>query len=171
MAYQFKIFIFSLFFIASSTTLFSQQVNLLSSGTKSSLRGLSVVNDRIIWVSGSNGMVGKSLDSGKTFIWQVVKGYEKTDFRDIEAFNETTAVIMGISSPAYILRTTDGGVSWKKVYENNAPGMFLDAMEFLNEQDGMVIGDPIAGKVFIAKTFDGGIHWKDLSPQNNPIAD
>jgi hypothetical protein len=171
MAYQFKIFIFSLFFIASSTTLFSQQVNLLSSGTKSSLRGLSVVNDRIIWVSGSNGMVGKSLDSGKTFIWQVVKGYEKTDFRDIEAFNETTAVIMGISSPAYILRTTDGGVSWKRVYENNAPGMFLDAMEFLNEQDGMVIGDPIAGKVFIAKTFDGGIHWKDLSPQNNPIAD
>ena len=171
MAYQFKIFIYSICLIACTETLLAQKVKLLSSGTQSSLRGLSVVNDRIIWVSGSNGMVGKSLDSGKTFIWQLVKGYEKTEFRDIEAFNDTTAVIMGISSPAYILRTTDGGANWKKVYENNAPGMFLDAMEFLNEQNGMVIGDPIEGKVFIANTFDGGITWKNLPLQNNPIAD
>ncbi len=171
MAYQFKIFIYSICLIVCSESLLAQTVNLLSSGTKSSLRGLSVVNDRIIWVSGSNGMVGKSIDSGKTFIWQVVKGYEKTEFRDIEAFNDSTALIMGIASPAYILRTTDGGVNWKKVYENNALGMFLDAMEFLNSQNGIVIGDPLEGRIFIAKTFDGGSTWKDIPLQNNPIAD
>jgi len=171
MVYQFKIFIYSILLIACTDSLQAQSVNLLSSGTLSSLRGLSVVNDRIIWVSGSNGMVGKSLDSGKTFIWQVVKGYEKTEFRDIEAFNDSTAIIMGISSPAYILRTTDGGANWKKVYENNSPVMFLDAMEFLNSLNGIVIGDPLEGRVFIAKTFDGGISWRDLPIQNNPIAD
>jgi len=171
MAYQFKIFIYSICLIVYSESLLAQTVNLLSSGTKSSLRGLSVVNDRIIWVSGSNGMVGKSIDSGKTFIWQVVKGYEKTEFRDIEAFNDSTALIMGIASPAYILRTTDGGVNWKKVYENNNPGMFLDAMEFLDSQNGIVIGDPLEGRIFIAKTFNGGSTWKDIPLQNNPIAD
>ena len=171
MAYQFKIFIYSICLIVCSRSLLAQTVHLLSSGTKSSLRGLSVVNDRIIWVSGSNGMVGKSIDSGKTFIWQMVKGFEKTEFRDIEAFNDSTALIMGIASPAYILKTTDGGTNWKKVYENNAPEMFLDAMEFLNSQNGIVIGDPLEGRIFIAKTFDGGSTWKDIPLQNNPIAD
>ena len=171
MAYQFKIFIYSICLIVCSRSLLAQTVHLLSSGTKSSLRGLSVVNDRIIWVSGSNGMVGKSIDSGKTFIWQMVKGFEKTEFRDIEAFNDSTALIMGIASPAYILKTTDGGTNWKKVYENNAPEMFLDAMEFLNSQNGIVIGDPLEGRIFIAKTFDGGSTWKDIPLQNNPIVD
>src|SRR5450432_3186532 len=82
---------------------------LLTSGTKTSIRGLSVVNDNVIWVSGSNGTVGKSTNSGKTWNWVIVKGFEKTDFRDIEAFDASTAIIMGIADPAYILKTTDGG--------------------------------------------------------------
>jgi hypothetical protein len=171
MAYQYKIIVFSLFLLASIEALLAQSVQLLTSGTKTSIRGLSVVNDRTIWVSGSNGMVGKSLDSGKTFVWNLVKGFEKTDFRDIEAFNDTVAIIMGISSPAYLLRTTDGGANWKIVYENHASTMFLDAMEFLNEQNGVVIGDPIEGKFFIARTFNGGISWKNTTEPNLPSVD
>ena len=135
MAYQYKIIVFLLILLASMEGLQAQRIELLSSGTKTSIRGLSVVNDGTIWVSGSNGMVGKSLDSGKTFVWNVVKGFEKTDFRDIEAFDDTVAIIMGISSPSYLLRTTDGGANWKIVYENNQSAMFLDAMEFLNEKN------------------------------------
>ena len=171
MVYQYKIIIFSLFLLASMEGLQAQRVQLLTSGAQTSIRGLSVVNDRVIWVSGSNGMVGKSIDSGKTFVWNVVKGFEKTDFRDIEAFNDTVAIIMGISSPAYLLRTTDGGVSWKIVYKNNASAMFLDAMEFLNEKNGIVIGDPMVGKFFIARTFDGGITWENTTEPNMPNAD
>jgi hypothetical protein len=171
MANQFKIIVFSLFLLATMEGLQAQRIEILSSGTKTSIRGLSVVNDRVIWVSGSNGMVGKSLDSGKTFVWNLVKGFEKTDFRDIEAFNDTVAIIMGISSPAYLLRTTDGGNNWKIVYENNSSGMFLDAMEFLNEKNGIVLGDPIDGKFFIARTFDGGVSWKNSPAQHLPKAD
>jgi hypothetical protein len=171
MANQFKIIVFSLFLLATMEGLQAQRIEMLSSGTKTSIRGLSVVNDRVIWVSGSNGMVGKSLDSGKTFVWNLVKGFEKTDFRDIEAFNDTTAIIMGISSPAYLLRTKDGGSNWKVVYENNASAIFLDAMEFLNKKNGIVIGDPIDGKFFIARTFDGGITWQNTTSPNLPSAD
>ena len=144
---------------------------MLTSGTQTALRGLSVVNDRVIWVSGSNGMVGKSLDGGNTFVWMVIKGFEKTDFRDIEAMNDSTAVIMGISAPSYILRTSDGGGNWKVVYENKTTGMFLDAMEFWNEQRGIVLGDPINGNFFIAQTFDGGLNWINTPAKNHLSAD
>lgn len=140
----------------------SPSVEILSSGTKTSLRGLSVVNDNVIWVSGSAGMVGRSLNGGKNWTWFTVKGFEKTEFRDIEAFDGQTAIIMGIAEPAYILKTTDGGETWKVVYENKTRGMFLDAMDFEGPTHGIVVGDPIDGKIFVAETFDGGDNWKQL---------
>lgn len=147
------------------------EVTVLTSGTKTSLRGLSVVNDMVVWVSGSNGTVGKSTDGGKNWKWLVVKGFEKRDFRDIEAFDGTTAVIMAVDAPAYILKTMDGGASWKVVYENKTEGMFLDAMEFWNVQAGIVVGDPINGKFFIARTFDGGNSWQEIPNEFRPVAD
>jgi photosystem II stability/assembly factor-like uncharacterized protein len=147
------------------------ELELLTSGTNTSLRGLSVVNDNVVWVSGSKGTVGKSNNGGKTWKWMQVKGFETKDFRDIEAFDGATAVIMAVDTPAYILKTNDGGDTWKVVYENKTPGMFLDAMEFWNEQAGIVIGDPINGRFFIARSFDGGASWKDLPFDQRPLAD
>ena len=145
-------------------------VEVLTTGTNTSLRGLSVVNDNVVWVSGSAGTVAKSSNGGKNWKWMTVKGFEKTEFRDIEAFDASTAIIMGIGEPAYILKTTDGGDTWKVVYENKTKGMFLDAMDFFNNQQGMVVGDPINNKVFLAATSDGGDTWKELEDLR-PIAD
>ncbi len=162
--------IFIIIFLFGSLT-FAQKVKVLTSGTKTSIRGLSIVNDNTIWVSGSGGTIGRSLDKGLSWKWFVVKDFEKNDFRDIEAFDAVTAVIMGISEPAFILKTIDGGETWKAVYENKMKGMFLDAMEFWNEQSGIVIGDPIDRRFFILRTFDGGNTWRDLPSQNYPEAD
>ncbi|HET9824578.1 MAG TPA: YCF48-related protein [Chitinophagaceae bacterium] len=149
----------------------SPVIEMLTSGTNTSLRGLSVVNDNILWVSGSNGTVGRSTNAGKNWKWFTVKGFEKKEFRDIEAFDAATAVIMAVGEPAYILKTNDGGDTWKVVYENKTRGMFLDAMEFWNEESGIVIGDPIDGRFFIARTFDGGTEWKEIPFENRPTAD
>jgi hypothetical protein len=146
-------------------------ISLLTQGTKTSIRGLSVVNDNVVWVSGSNGAIGRTSNGGKDWKWLQVKGFEKTDFRDIEAFDGSTAVIMGVGEPAYILRTTNGGETWKVVYENKTKGMFLDAMEFWNRDAGIVVGDPLNGKFFIARSFDGGESWKEIPDQYKPVAD
>ncbi|HWJ89463.1 MAG TPA: hypothetical protein VNR87_00045 [Flavisolibacter sp.] len=168
----FCLFLFSLLSIAGSCqSKFYPSVQVLTSGTKTSLRGLSVVSDQVVWVSGSNGTIGRSTDGGKNWKWLHVKGFEKTDFRDIEAFDATTAVIMAVSEPAYILKTVDGGDSWKVVYENKTKGMFLDAMEFWNEQAGIVIGDPLNERFFVARTFDGGSTWMEVPEKNRPLAD
>ena len=171
MKIHFKKNILILFVCALLNNANAQSIKLLTENKNTSLRGLSAVNAKIIWVSGSNGTVGKSLDSGNTWHWMTVKGFEKTEFRDIEAFDETSAVIMGIGEPAYILRTSDGGSTWKVVYENKTKGMFLDAMEFWNLMSGIVVGDPVGGKMFIARTFDGGMHWRELPASNYPVAD
>lgn len=167
-----------LFHFFFSVTAQTPRVEIMTSGTKTSIRGLSAVDDNIIWVSGSNGMVGRSNDGGKSWKWFDAKKSipddslrKRTDFRDIEAFDGATAIIMAIGSPAYILKTNNGGESWKVVYENKTKGMFLDAMEFWNEQSGIVIGDPIDGKFFVARTFDGGSNWQDIPFDKRPVAD
>jgi hypothetical protein len=160
-------------FLFSSRVLSAQnpEVQLLTSGTNTSLRGLSVVNDNVIWVSGSHGTVGKSLNSGKNWNWMTVKGFEEKEFRDIEAFDANTAIIMAVDSPAYILKTTDGGATWKIVYENKTKGMFLDAMDFSDILNGVVVGDPIDRKVFLAYTSDNGSTWKEIPEEKRPKAD
>lgn len=147
-----------------------QQLSIVNDSAAVSIRGLSVVDDKVIWVSGSEGTVGRSVDGGNSWKWMKVKGFEKNDFRDIEAFDAATAIIMSIADPAYILKTHDGGNTWKIVFEDKRKGMFLDAMEFWNEQSGIVIGDPIDGKIFIARTFDGGDNWQKLPEENYPLA-
>jgi photosystem II stability/assembly factor-like uncharacterized protein len=165
-------FIFiNLIFIFSRFESFAQTVEILNEGQKISLRGLSVVSDKVIWVSGTDGNVGRSTDGGKTWFWKKVTGYESRDFRDIEAFSVSGAVIMAVGEPAVILKTVDGGANWKKVYENYTKGMFLDAMEFWNEQSGIVVGDPVNGRFFIARTFDEGDTWREIAFDKLPVAD
>jgi photosystem II stability/assembly factor-like uncharacterized protein len=169
-----KRFLLSFFALCTLFTMAQKgipKVDVLTSGTKTSLRGLSVVSDNVVWVSGSKGTVGRSSNGGKDWTWMTVKGFEDRDFRDIEAFDATTAIIMAVSEPAYILKTIDAGKTWKVVYANKTKGMFLDAMEFWNINAGIVIGDPVNGKIFIARTFDGGETWREIPEAYKPVAD
>jgi len=138
--------------------------------SKTSFRGLSVVDDQIIWVSGSKGTIAKSLDAGKTFEFTQIKGYEKSDFRDIEAFDDKRAIIMSSGTPAYILKTIDGGQTWKEVYKNLDTAYFLDAMDFWDEKRGILVGDPIHGHFVLLQTKDAGETWQELDTNHTPTA-
>ncbi len=161
---------FALFsFLLLPFYVFSQSYELSSQniGTNTSIRGLSVVSDSIAWVSGSNGYVGKSVDGGKSWRWMQPAGFEKLDFRDIEAFDENRAILVNAGSPAYILRTVDGGKSWTETYKNVDSAIFLDGMDFWSEKKGMAFGDPIKNKLQLLMTEDGGLSWKDVSSNLN----
>jgi photosystem II stability/assembly factor-like uncharacterized protein len=150
--------------LSSSTKAQNPQIILLDSGKHISLRGLSIVNDKVFWCSGSKGSVGKSIDGGKQITWINIPGYETRDFRDIEAFDANSAIVMAIGEPGIILKTTDGGKTWKKVFEDSTKGMFLDALDFDKKGNGVVVGDPINHKLYRAYTHDFGDSWtKDTS--------
>ncbi|OOQ57228.1 hypothetical protein BC343_16460 [Mucilaginibacter pedocola] len=127
------------------------------------MRGLSVVDDNVAWVSGSRGNIGISADGGKTWAWQQIKGYEKSDFRDIEAFSDKEAIIMSSGTPAVILKTLDGGNTWQEKYNKTDSAYFLDAMDFADKKHGFIMGDAIKGKVLLLETKDGGDTWSELA--------
>jgi photosystem II stability/assembly factor-like uncharacterized protein len=149
--------------VAFNATAQKYELVPLVTDAKTSMRGLSVVNKDVIWVSGSKGQVGKSLDGGKTWHWTQPKGYETLDFRDIQAFDQKKAIIVNAGSPAYILSTVDGGKTWRENYKNTDTAIFLDGMDFWDAQNGIIFGDPINHKMQLLRTNDGGVTWKNIS--------
>ncbi|PWS29543.1 oxidoreductase [Pedobacter yonginense] len=127
------------------------------------MRGLNVVSNEVVWVSGSNGSVGKTTDGGLNWQWIKPKGYEKLDFRDIQAFDNQQAIIVNAGSPAYILKTVDGGETWTESYKNLDSAIFLDGMSFWDKNKGIIFGDPIQNKMQLLKTTDAGKTWTDIS--------
>ncbi len=152
-----------LFLGAGIPCLYSQDIKPLQSGTKTSIRGLSVVDNSVAWVSGSNGWTSLTTDGGAIWKWKQIPGYEKFDFRDIEAFSSTDAVIVSAGTPGIILHTRDGGATWQEVYRNESPDIFLDGMDFRDTQNGIIYGDPIKGKMQLLRTADGGLNWENIS--------
>jgi photosystem II stability/assembly factor-like uncharacterized protein len=161
---KFKIAV-ALLTLLFSSVLMAQHIELLQKGKPTSIRGLSVVDDDTAWISGSKGYIAKTTDGGKTWDWQQVKGFEKADFRDIEAFSAKEAIIMSSGTPALILKTTDGGATWQEKYRKTDTAYFLDAMDFSDKQHGYVLGDPINNKFVLLETKDGGETW---DPFKNP---
>ena len=71
--------------------------------------------------------------------------------------------MINAGSPAIILKTADGGISWQETYRNNSPDIFLDGIDFSNTKSGIAFGDPINNKLQILRTLDGGLSWQDIS--------
>ncbi len=156
-----KIFFICAFFICSNLNA-QYQIKELTAQKGVSIRAMSVPSSKVIWASGSKGMVAKSTNEGLSFEWMQVKGYEKRDFRAMHTWNDQEAIIVAVAAPAIILKTLDGGVSWNKVYENNDTSMFLDALQFRDENNGTVIGDPIDGHLFMLTTNNKGATWNKM---------
>jgi photosystem II stability/assembly factor-like uncharacterized protein len=141
---------------------------VMADSVKKGFRGLSVVNEKVIWISGQRGLVGRSTDGGTSFTWRKVKSYEKMDFRTLHAFNKKCAVIATAGTPASILRTTNGGKTWSEVYRSDDSLMFFDGVGFWDDNRGLIFGDPIKGKMFLMETFDGGKTWKEIPFADRP---
>jgi photosystem II stability/assembly factor-like uncharacterized protein len=139
--------------------------------TKASLRGLSVVNEKIIWASGTGGTFLKTSDGGKTWTVGKVAGAEKLDFRDVEAFDAQTAYLLSIGEGenSRIYKTTDGGATWKMQFKNTNPKAFFDALAFWDKNNGIAMSDPVDGKYLLMTTADGET-WQPLATDKMPSA-
>ncbi|MGI4020389.1 MAG: WD40/YVTN/BNR-like repeat-containing protein [Janthinobacterium lividum] len=142
--------------------MFAQSVKILQQGQPCSIRGLSVVNNQNAWASGSKGHIAITHNGGKSWAWQQIKGFEQSDFRDVEAFSDQEAIVISSGTPALILKTTDGGINWTVSYRNDNPAYFLDAMDFFNSRNGLIMGDPINSKFLLLETQNKGKTWEEL---------
>ncbi len=143
---------------------------LQDSLTDVSFRGISVPNENTVWVSGSKGTILHTLNGGISWISDTIAGYSYADFRDVEAFDSSTAIVMAIGNPAVILKTKDGGKSWNQVFYKKQDGIFLNSMTFLNDKNGFVVGDPVNGRFYLLRTTDGGETWDEFTENTRPQA-
>jgi len=134
-----------------------------------SFRGISVVSETTAWVSGNFGSVFLTTDGGIQWTQCTLEGYEDLDFRDIEALGPDTVLVMSAGSPGVILRTTNRGRHWQEVYYDAHPEIFMNSLSFFNSRHGLVVGDPMNGRIFLLETWDGGLTWTELSDQQRPV--
>lgn len=140
--------------------------------TTASLRGLSVVNENVVWASGANGTFLRTTDGGKSWKIGKVPNAEKLDFRDVEAFDADTAYLLSIGAgeTSRIYKTTDGGANWALQFQNTNAKVFLDAFAFWDANNGIAMGDPVDGKYFLLETTDGGQNWRRIEASKMPAA-
>lgn len=155
---------------ATATTVAGPRLVFSQLGQDVSLRGLSVVDDRVVWVSGDHGTIALSTDGARSFELRTPPEFAARDFRDIEGFDQRRALALAVGAPARILATADGGTSWRAVYRNERPESFLDGFDFWDERRGIAFGDPLDGRFLILTTADGGANWSELPVADRPAA-
>ncbi len=158
---------FTVFFLAGAAV--AQAWIPQVSNTTASLRGVSAVNERVVWASGSGGTVLRTTDGGETWKAAKVPGAESLDFRGIRAIDENTAFILSIGAgeKSRVYKTSDAGEHWTLMFTEPDPKGFLDAIAFWDASHGIVLGDALDGSAEVRTTTDGG---KTSTRQQTPPA-
>ena len=140
--------------------------------TTASFRGLAVVNEKVVWASGTGGTVIRTVEGGKAWKVMIVPGAEKLDFRDIEAFDSKTAYVLSIGNgeASRIYKTTDGGETWNLQFTNKNEKAFFDAIACWDKKNCIAMSDPVDGKYVLIETSDGGTNWKQIVSRDLPVA-
>jgi photosystem II stability/assembly factor-like uncharacterized protein len=148
----------------------AQWTPITAPATKASLRGLSAVNAKVAWTSGAGGAIFLTVDGGRTWQGRSIAG--NLDFRDIQAFDEKTAVAMsaGPGAQSRIYRTEDGGAQWTLTHQNKQDKGFYDSIAFWDRRRGILVGDPVDGKFTILTTSNGGVTWQPIPAAGMPAA-
>lgn len=139
-------------------------------GMTGSMRGLDVVSEKVVWISGTNGEFSVTGDQGKTWFHDTVPGGHSLDFRDVQGFSADEALLMsaGPGKASSIYLTENGGKSWSLTYQNTDGKVFFDGMDFFDRKHGLLIGDPVDEKPYLLETLDGGRTWHRLIPEEIP---
>lgn len=142
-------------------------------------RGLSVVSDQVVWVSGTNNSVFRTTNGGASWSDLTITHKETftnatgtypvvLDFRDIEAFSARVAVAMaagdGSLNQTSVWHTEDGGKSWRKSKTPTNP-IFYDSLAWENKYHGLLLQDPANptnGSMGLLETHDGGKSWSEV---------
>ena len=100
--------------------------------------------------------------------WKPVPTGSDQQYRGLDAVDERTAWVGG--SDGEVLRTTDGGRTWKDVSPPDTTGLLFRDVEAQDERRAsvMAIGEGDASRIYT--TFDGGRHWRLAFVNDDPNA-
>lgn len=142
------------------------------SGTTARLQAISAVDRNVVWASGLEGTVLRTLDAGAHWSPIQVPNARTLQFRDVHAFDSEHAFLLsaGDGEQSRIYRTTNGGRHWEMQFMVSEPTGFLDCFDFWDPNRGLAYGDSVNGELYILKTTDGGASWARIAPETVPDA-
>lgn len=134
---------------------------------KISIRPITVTSDKV-WYAGDKNRIGvKGLIDTSKMERFINKDSLKLEFRSI-AQTTNSIFVVNVGNPALIYKFSKDLMIKKLVYEEHNPKVFYDSMQFWNDQEGIVLGDPIENCLSILITRDGGSTWNKVSCNNLP---
>jgi photosystem II stability/assembly factor-like uncharacterized protein len=148
------------------------QWTMQESHTTADLRGIHNVGGGVAWASGTNGTVLRTLDGGATWAaCAVPPDAEKLDFRGVQAFDASTAIVMssGKGDLSRLYKTTDGCKSRKLVFTNPDEDGFFDAIHAASDGKIYVLGDPVRNVFAIFFSEDHGDTWFAAGEQGRDV--
>lgn len=126
-----------------------------------------VLTENIVWYCGPKGYLANTIDHGKTIRQLFAPGFEKRDFIEIEALDDSNVVVVAKGWPALVIKSKDAGQTWKAVFSDSTKGASLFNMAFANNRKGVVSGNPYKGKPYMILTVDGGDSWTMATARTN----
>jgi photosystem II stability/assembly factor-like uncharacterized protein len=134
--------------------------------------GLHAVDAQTVWVAGTGGRVGRTVDGGTTWEINVVPGTDSLQFRDVHGVSADVAfaLTIGNGTDSRIYRTDDGGTTWTESFRNEDPNAFFDCLSFWDDDRGFAFSDSFEGEFTLLRTMDGGASWSRIDPAVVPDA-
>lgn len=127
-----------------------------------------LIDDDVLWYSGNNGKYGSiNLVNNEKYNNYILDDSLKLEFRSIAQTKEAV-FILSVANPALLFKINKQNKDIKLVYKEEHEKVFFDSMQFLNDQFGIAMGDPVDDCLNIIITEDGGNNWKKIPCTNLP---
>jgi len=111
-------------------------------------------------------------DGGQSWTSAVLPGEDtaELDLRDVEspAPGIIVAMAAGPGEASRLFLSKDDGRSWLETARNQQPDGFWDGIAFWDATNGLLVGDPLDGRLTLWRTIDGGRQWQTLAMAERP---
>lgn len=121
-----------------------------------------LIDETKVWLAMDKGRYG-FYDSIKDSL--VLKSFSNsaptTEFRSCAATKESIFVL-SVGNPALLYKINKQSGMATLVYKEENENVFYDSMQFINEQVGFAMGDPVENCLSLIKTTNGGSSWEKI---------
>lgn len=162
--------VFIFFISCKEQTKFSKNISLEETILYSdsvSIRALSIIGDTL-WFAGSKGKYGTiDLVNKKIFRGRIANDTMTYEFRSL-GVTDKAFYVLSVSNPALLYRVDRSNRRVDLVYKEENEKVFFDSMQFLDNQFGIAMGDPVSNCLNLIITRDGGKNWQKITCDQLP---
>lgn len=132
-----------------------------------SIRALEV-DETTVFFAGSGGHFGYLNPQDLHVQFMDRTANKQLEFRSLSR-TPAKAFLLSVDNPAYLFEVDSLGTQ-RLLFKQDKKGTFFDAMAFWNDQEGLMVGDPIENCLALYTTRDAGENWHPVDCEQLPEA-